>query len=393
MEKRAGHVYAPGRFAAPRSLLFTIGTAKADHHERARTLELPRCMSAAIALAAELDAAGRHDDAIDALARGTREGDLDATLALALRLLVGDRAPLLPQEAVRFLSEVMLAGRTEAALRLAALVALGAHVPQSWSDALGILAHAAERGDAAAQGQLRALAPAGVPAAGAEGWRRLAQSVDLRGWLAAPAGETLHERPVVRRVADLATGPVCDWLRRRAEGRLRRALIYDATQGGSVKDHMRSNSIVGFDLADIDCVQVLLQYRMAAACGLPVHHAEGPTILHYGVGEQITNHYDFLNPGIPNYAELVEREGERIVTFLLYLNDDYEGGETDFPELVVRHRGRKGGGLFWTNALPDGKPDERMVHAGLPPTRGEKWIVSQFFRSRVSLAARAENVG
>jgi hypothetical protein len=34
-----------------------------------------------------------------------------------------------------------------------------------------------------------------------------------------------------------------------------------------------------------------------------------------------------------------------------------------------------------------------MVHAGLPPARGEKWIVSQFFRSRIALGVRAESVG
>ncbi len=124
-----------------------------------------------------------------------------------------------------------------------------------------------------------------------------------------------------------------------------------------------------------------------------MQNAEGPTILHYAVGEQITNHVDFLNPGIADYERLIHERGERIITFLLYLNDDYDGGETDFPRIGVRHRGRRRGGLFFTNALPNGKPDVRMVHAGLPPTRGEKWIVSQFFRSRVALNARAENVG
>jgi prolyl 4-hydroxylase len=156
---------------------------------------------------------------------------------------------------------------------------------------------------------------------------------------------------------------------------------------------MRSNSIVAFDLADIDCVQVALQSRMAAACGVPADHAEGPTILHYAVGEQITNHVDFVNPGVADYANVIATRGERIITFLLYLNDDYDGGETDFGRLSIRHKGRSGGGLFFTNALPNGTPDVRMVHAGMPPTRGEKWIVSQFFRSRVALNARAESVG
>jgi prolyl 4-hydroxylase len=348
-------------------------------------------MTPELALAAEHDAAGRHHEAIDALARATQAGDLDATVTLGLRLLVGDRGPYLPKEGVGFLADALKAGDAEAALRLAPLAALGAHLAQSWSDALGMLAFAAERGSHAAQGQLLALS-APEPAAPAD-WRRVAGSVDLRTWLAAPPGETLHERPMVRCFADLATGPVCEWLMRRAHGRLRRALIYDSAQGGAVADHMRSNSIVGFDLADLDVVQAALQQRMALACGVPVLHAEGPTILHYSVGEQITNHTDFLNPGIADYERLIEQCGERVITFLLYLNDDYDGGETDFPRIGVRHKGRGRGGLFFTNALPNGKPDVRMVHAGLPPTRGEKWIVSQFFRNRPALNSRAENVG
>lgn len=350
-------------------------------------------MSPELALAAEHDAAGRHHEAIDALARATQAGDLDATVALGLRLLVGDRGPYLPKEGVRFLADALKGGHAEAALRLAPLAALGAHMAQSWSDALGMLALAAERGSNAAQGQLLALAaPEPAALAGAVDWRRVAESVDVRAWLVAPPGEVLHERPTVSSFPELATDPVCEWLMRRAHGRLRRALIYDRAQGATVTDHMRSNSIVGFDLADLDVVQAALQRRMASACGVPVLHAEGPTILHYSVGEQITNHTDFLNPGIGEYERLIEQYGERIVTFLLYLNDDYDGGETDFPRIGVRHRGRRRGGLFFTNALSNGKPDVRMVHAGLPPTRGEKWIVSQFFRSLPALNSRAEKI-
>jgi hypothetical protein len=31
------------------------------------------------------------------------------------------------------------------------------------------------------------------------------------------------------------------------------------------------------------------------------------------------------------------------------------------------------------------------MHAGLPPTRGEKWVLSQFVRSRAVLNTPAEN--
>jgi hypothetical protein len=353
--------------------------------------------------AAAHDAAGRYYEAIDSMALGAQHGDLDATVALAKRLLVGDRAPHLPNDAVRFLSDALRGGNLEAALRLAVLAAAGAHVEQSWGGALGLLVHAAEAGSESARGQLRVLAAGrrggGAVAAqagdalGAENWRGLAKSTDLAFWLNPPEGATLSTGPLVRRFPDLLTDAACDWLRQRAAGRLRRALIYDPGEGGDVSDHMRTNSLTAFDLADIDVVQVVLQHRMSVACGVSLHHAEGPTILHYAVGEQITNHFDFVNTRLPGYADVIEQRGERIITFLAYLNDDYDGGETDFPALGLRHKGRRREGLFFTNALPTGGPDRRMVHAGLPPANGEKWIVSQFFRSRVALSTRAESVG
>jgi hypothetical protein len=343
-----------------------------------------------VALAAEHDAAGRHDEAIDTLARATQAGDLDAAVALGRRLLIGDRAPHLPQDGIRFIFDAMMAGHAEAAARLAPLAALGAYVEQNWNDALGMLVLAAERGDESARGQLRLLSSA--PAALAGDWRALAAQIDLEFWVTAPPGRNLSEAPLVRCFAGLVPAAVCDWLERRTEGLLRRALIYDPHQGG-VADHMRDNSIAAFDLANVDVVQTLVQHRMSAACGLPVRNAEGPTVLHYAAGEQITNHFDFINVGTDNYDDYIDRHGERVVTFLVYLNDDYDGGETDFPRVGVRHKGTRGEGMFFTNALPNGKPDPRSVHAGLPTTRGTKWLLSQFFRNRIALGRRAENVG
>jgi prolyl 4-hydroxylase len=104
-------------------------------------------------------------------------------------------------------------------------------------------------------------------------------------------------------------------------------------------------------------------------------------VLHYDEGEEITDHFDFIDPKVPGYEQELARRGERVVTFLVYLNDDYGGGETAFPRLGISHKGRRGEGLYFVNALADG-PDVRMLHAGRPPLRGEKWIVSQFVRNR-----------
>jgi len=350
--------------------------------------------SAATALAAEHDAAGRHDEAVDALARATQAGDIDAMTELGKRLVIGDRAPMLPQDGARFLIDAMRAGSAEAALRLAPMAALGAYVEQSWPGALALLVRAADLGSEAARGQLNVLSGRPPQAdAPPEGWRGVAAQIDAAAWIAPLPGITLHDEPSVRSFPDFVPPGACDWLIARARGRLRRALIYDPAYGGNVPNRMRTNSATGFDLMDTDLVLIAIQQRMAAVLGVPVQNMEGPSILHYAVGQEITEHYDWVNPRMPHYEHEIRHRGERIVTFLLYLNDDYAGGETDFPELGVRHKGRRREAMYFTNATPDGRPDHRMVHAGRPPTRGEKWVMTQFVRSRAVLNVRAEHVG
>jgi hypothetical protein len=349
----------------------------------------------AIALAAEHDAAGRHEEATNELAKAAQHGDIEATTELGKRLITGDHGLLMPQDGVRLLLDAMAAGGVEAALRLATLGALGAYVEQSWGRALGLLVFAAEKGSAAARAQVEIFArrpPAErEPMAGE--WRRLAETIDLTSWISPARSSTLNADPAVRSFPEFTEDSVCSWLIERARANLKRALVYDPAHGRDIADNMRTNTAAGFDLMTADLVQVALQYRMAASVGLPIDNMEGPTVLHYEVGEQITDHYDFLNPQSPNYRDEISRRGERIITFLVYLNDDYEGGETDFPRLGIRHRGRRREGLLFVNALPSGPPDLRMVHAGTPPTSGEKWIVSQFIRNRAVLNTRAERVG
>ena len=142
-------------------------------------------MNAALTLAAEHDLAGRYDDAINALARASQTGDLDAMTELGKRLIVGDKGPLLPMDGAGLLLDAAKAGHAEAALRLATMTALGAHVKQSWSEALGLLVFAAERGSESARGQLQALAGRGgrERTTAIRNGAASPNDIDLRFWL------------------------------------------------------------------------------------------------------------------------------------------------------------------------------------------------------------------
>jgi prolyl 4-hydroxylase len=78
-----------------------------------------------------------------------------------------------------------------------------------------------------------------------------------------------------------------------------------------------------------------------------------------------------------------------VLTFLVYPNEEYSGGETEFSYLRWRFRGRKGDALWFVNVNPDFSSNPRTLHAGLPPKTAEKWLFSQRVRGRLPRASRA----
>ena len=349
-----------------------------------------------LARAAQFDAAGNFDEAINCLARGTGAGDMACMEQLGMRLLTGQNSPLLPEEGLQFIGEACAKGFGEGAARAAGVLALGNGGMADWRRALDWLCRSAEAGWKNSQAQLLALADdralakrvagtgSAAPVAGSP-WRALAATIDLEAWRRAPAPQVKSDDPRVVAFAGLARPELCEFFISLTPGRMEPARVYDPVQQTDVVMAHRNNTLANFDLRRVELAHVLLQARMSAACGVPERHMEAPNVLHYAPGEQIADHFDFVDPkSVPDYAAEIARNGQRVVTFLLYLNDDYEGGETAFPKLGFSHRGRTGDGVYFVNALPDMQPDVRTLHAGCPTTRGEKWIITQFIRSRTT---------
>jgi hypothetical protein len=334
---------------------------------------------------------GNHARAVSLLTEASRHGDVEAMTRLGKRLLVAANAPDRPKEGAELIRTGAHLGGAEAAAQLAVLFAVGMFVEQSWEAALGALTFAADRGWSAAQRQLRVLAADRELAARDLGareidsalWRQLAAAIDIGRWHVPLSGATLSESPLVRHFPNFASAEVCEWLIDKSRGRLVRAPVYNQTTRQERISETRTNTWAMFNILESDLVSVLVQVGMCANTGVPFRHLEPLSVLHYAVGEQITEHFDFVDPKqTPNYEQELAENGQRILTFLVYLNDDYAGGKTEMPEVRISHKGQKGEGLFFVNSHPNGEPDRRTVHAGRPPTQGDKWVVSQFMRSR-----------
>ncbi len=99
---------------------------------------------------------------------------------------------------------------------------------------------------------------------------------------------------------------------------------------------------------------------------------EAMAVLRYQPGDEYRDHLDTL-PGVEN---------QRHTTVLTYLNDDYDGGATVFPESGLSVKGKRGDVLVFRNLDSAGRPDPATRHAGTPVTRGTKWLSSCWIRQR-----------
>ena len=249
--------------------------------------------------AAALDAAGKHDAAINELARGTSAGDAACTDLLGMRLLTGDRAPHLPTEGLGFIGEACAKGQGAGAARAAALVAMGAVGVPDWHQGLDWLRRSAEAGWQIAQRQLLALCDDQDLARQASGsaapsWRAVAAAVRLDPWRRSPPAQVKSAEPRVSAFDALLPPALCEFFISLAVGRLEPARVYDPVARQDIVVAHRNNTIANFDLNSVQLAHVLLQARMAAACGVAERQMEAPSVLHYSPGEQIAAHFDFV---------------------------------------------------------------------------------------------------
>jgi prolyl 4-hydroxylase len=283
------------------------------------------------------------------------------------------------------LRDAARAGDGEASRHLATLAAAGIGMPQSWARAMTHLFAAALAGSPSARGQLAVLSGKGdsvdLEEDAAPYWRVLCAAVRIEDWLKPCEKQVLNASPRTVAIAGFLQPAACAWLIGLASDGLSPARTYGADGVARVDTAGRSNSAFEFGIVETDVVLLLTRQRMAATIGVPVAALETSQILHYASGQQFARHHDYLEPSLPDVAE----NGQRIVTFLVYLNDSFEGGETDFPTLGLRHRGALGDALYFGNLDADGAPDPRTLHAGLPPTQGAKWLLSQWIRNRASV--------
>jgi hypothetical protein len=105
----------------------------------------------------------------------------------------------------------------------------------------------------------------------------------------------------------------------------------------------------------------------------------------YDQGGEFSDHFD------SDPSQRCRNMWSYVVSIVTYLNDDYKGGETEFPLLNQKIKPEKGKILlFWVSRWTDQGITQipESIHRGNPVESGEKWIANLFVSSRTFIPAR-----
>lgn len=185
-------------------------------------------------------------------------------------------------------------------------------------------------------------------------------------------GEVVSLAPHLTLFRGLFSAAECRYLAEAAAPMLAPSVVVDPATGRQRPDPVRISDSAGFTLPLENPAIHALNQRIAAASGTKAAQGEPLQVLRYRAGGEYRPHFD----AIPGFAN------QRVMTMIVWLGEDYEGGETLFMKTGAKLKGRTGDALLFRNALPDGTRDPDSGHAGLPVIRGEKLIASRWIRAR-----------
>jgi len=165
-----------------------------------------------------------------------------------------------------------------------------------------------------------------------------------------------------------------------AEPRLERSYV-GGDQNGRVDD-VRTSYGMFYRRREIPAVAAIEQ-RLAEITGFAEDQWEDMQVLRYMGDQEYQPHFDFFEPATPQAVQNLDAQGgNRIGTFLIYLNEPETGGATYFPYLDLAIHPRRGQVVWFAYPHVDGMPDYRTEHAGLPVHSGVKWLATKWVRPR-----------
>ncbi len=299
---------------------------------------------------------GKVEEAYRLLVSAEERGNAEATFILAQWRMAGTAIARDLAEARRLYGRAFAGGIAAARDCYLALLANGAGKSgRRWDEALRLIRQLAPS-DEHLREQVELIA---------------AMNLDTNGNPRSfPKMQDVHGNPRIAVLRNFLSASECDYLMRLAEPGLQPSVIVHPNSGQLVRDPIRTSTAAAFPFVAETPALHAINRRISAVTETSYEQGEPTQVLSYVEGQEYKPHSDALSG----------EHNQRTHTFLVYLNEDYEGGETAFINLRTAFRGRRGDAILFQNVDAGGKAEPLAVHAGLPVRRGRKFLLSKWIR-------------
>ena len=163
-----------------------------------------------------------------------------------------------------------------------------------------------------------------------------------------------------RIITDFITEDECQYIMKKAEKKLKTSTV---SSDMTVDKETRDSETAWLELSDPIVRRVA--ERCVSLTDRPLVNCESLQVLRYKEGGKYKPHQDTFNDMGDN---------KRMYTVILALNDEYEGGETEFPNLGKEYKMKAGEALFFHTLDNYELMTSKALHGGKPVKSGEKWI-------------------
>ena len=123
--------------------------------------------------------------------------------------------------------------------------------------------------------------------------------------------------------------------------------------------------------------------RLSKQFKFNLKNVEDLQVVRYTPGGFYNEHHDSCCDDNEHCRDFAKKSGQRVLTILMYLNDDFEDGYTHFPNLDLQLKAEKYGGIiFYPLELGGSRCHPNSLHKGTPVTSGTKYICNIWVREK-----------
>jgi prolyl 4-hydroxylase len=148
-----------------------------------------------------------------------------------------------------------------------------------------------------------------------------------------------------------------------------------------VMKHIRDSKTAWLDKNDPVIKKIIT--RVCSINNHPFENAEDLQVVKYGKGGFYREHHDSVYEDDETSTKFLKSGGHRVLTMIIYLTDDFDGGATRFVKLKkdVKPK-RRGAVLFYPLDKNNRRCHPKALHAGMPLKSGEKIIANVWIRQK-----------